>query len=202
MKTAGIAIGSPESALFTSIFAQISRWYHLPSRAGGALTDSKVPDVQSGYEKMMVLMSALLSGVNFILHSAGILDSYLTISYEQFVIDLEMIRNLKRFIRGMDISEEKITLKEIKEVGPGGNFLSSFHTSKYFREEFFLPTISERSSYETWELEGSKTMYQRANAKYKQMLEDYQQPKLDPKIQRKLENFVSERKRNNFGDPG
>jgi len=195
MRTAGPAIGAPESSILTLVFSQMASFYNLPSRGGGALTDSKIPDAQSGYEKMLSLMSTFISGVNFVVHSAGILDSYLTMSYEQFIIDIEMIKMIKRFLSGVNISPERFAVDVIKKVGPGGHFLDTEHTSKYFKEDLFLPRLSNRETYQIWESQGCQDTFARANQLYKEILEEYQQPKIEANLQEKVEEFVEMRKK-------
>ena len=173
----------------------MASFYNLPSRGGGALTDSKIPDAQSGYEKMMSLMNTFISGIDFVLHSAGILDSYLTMSYEQFIMDIEMIKIIKRFLSGVNISPEKFAVDVIKKVGPGGHFLDTEHTSKYFKEELFLPRLSNRETYQIWESQGCQDTFARANQLYKEILEEYQQPKIEANLQDKVEEFVEMRKK-------
>jgi trimethylamine--corrinoid protein Co-methyltransferase len=76
MRSGALSIGSPEMALNTAATAQLARYYNLPSRSGGAVCDAKIPDAQAGYESMMSLLMAQVSGIHFVLHTAGILDSY------------------------------------------------------------------------------------------------------------------------------
>jgi len=85
-----LSIGAPEMAVNTAATAQMGRFYNLPVRGGGALTDAKQVDSQAAYESMMSMMMATLSGINFVLHSAGILEGYITASYEKFIIDSEI----------------------------------------------------------------------------------------------------------------
>jgi trimethylamine--corrinoid protein Co-methyltransferase len=77
-------------------------------------------DAQAGYESMMLLMAATTTGVSFVLHSAGILQYYMAMSYEKFIIDEEMCGMLKRYMAGFDMSDdEKMAFDVIEKVGPG-----------------------------------------------------------------------------------
>jgi trimethylamine--corrinoid protein Co-methyltransferase len=87
MLSGEISIGAPELSQFISATAQLARFYRIPSRSGGSLTDAQIPDIQAGMESALVLSAAVRSGVNFILHSCGILGSYLSMSYEKFLVD-------------------------------------------------------------------------------------------------------------------
>ena len=74
MRLGSLSIGSPETSMVISAHAQLARFYGIPSRAGGSLTDANYPDAQAGFESMLGLMTTVDSGVDFILHSAGILE--------------------------------------------------------------------------------------------------------------------------------
>jgi trimethylamine--corrinoid protein Co-methyltransferase len=133
MGHAHLSIGSPEMAVNTAATAQMARYYNLPSRSGGAVCDAKVPDAQAGYESMMSLLMAQVSGINFVLHSAGILESYNCVSYEKFIIDDEMCGMVKRIKKGYEVNADTLCLNVIREVGPGGHFLDTDHTFEHFR---------------------------------------------------------------------
>ena len=195
LRNANPAIGSPESALSIAICTQLARFYNLPCRGGGALTDSPLPDAQSNYERMFTLLMSVLSGVNFLMHGLGILESYLTMSYEQFVIDLDLLGMLRHLTQPFDISEETLALETIDRVGPGGHFLEAAHTLRHYRQAHFLPHISLRQPYEQWESEGAKDATQRANERCRELLAAYVQPEIDLAVADKLHDFVERRKR-------
>lgn len=194
MRYGSPAIGSPESALFVSASLQMADYYHLPSRAGGTLSDAKELDAQSGYEKMLVGMATVLSGANFILHMAGILDSYLTMSYQSFIADLEILSYLKKFTSGITIENVEEGLELIAQVGPAGNFLDNQHTFAHYQQAFYQPLLSERNAYETWQDKGSTSIPQKALEKVNKILEDYQPPPLDEKVESELNKFIERRK--------
>ena len=194
MRNANPAIGSPESALSIAVCTQLARYYNLPCRGGGALTDSPLPDAQSNYERMFTLLMSILSGVNFLMQGVGILESYLTISYEQFVIDLELLAMIRHLMEPFEISAETLALDTIKAVGPGGHYLEAPHTIRHYRQAHFLPQISLRQPYEQWEAEGAKDAVQRANERCREMLAGYIQPPLDIAKADALHNFVEKRR--------
>ncbi|MCP4454804.1 MAG: trimethylamine--corrinoid methyltransferase, partial [Planctomycetes bacterium] len=123
MRYGTLSIGAPEMAINTAATAQMARFYDLPCRGGGALTDAKQVDSQAAYESMMSMQMATLSGINFVLHSAGILEGYMTASYEKFIIDAEICGMCKRIKRGEELTPEKLAVEAISQVGPGGDFL-------------------------------------------------------------------------------
>ena len=188
------AIGSPESALSITVCAQLARFYDLPCRGGGALTDSPLPDAQSSYERMFTLMTSIMSGVNYLMQGLGVLESYLTLSYEQFVIDLELLAMIRHLVEPFEISAETLALDTIHAVGPGGHFLEAEHTMRHYREAHFIPQIGLRQPYEQWEAEGRKDATQRANTRCRELLASYVQPAMDVTVAAQLYNFVERRK--------
>ena len=177
-------------AVNTAATAQMGRFYNLPVRGGGAVTDSKTVDSQAAYESMMSMQMATLSGINFVLHSAGILEGYITASYEKFIIDSEICGMCKRIKRGEEITAEKLATDVINEVGPGGEFLTDTHTFENFKTELYVPIMEERDNFARWTDKGSLSMEQRANAKYKEMLENYKEPAIDNDIRNNLEKYM------------
>ena len=82
----------------------------------------------------------------------------------------------------------------ISEVGPGGHFFGSAHTMERYQEAFYAPLLSNWSNYESWLEAGSVNSEQRANQIWKQLLQEYQQPAVDPGVDEALQDYVSRRK--------
>jgi trimethylamine--corrinoid protein Co-methyltransferase len=191
MRYGTLSIGAPEMAVNTAATAQMGRFYNLPVRGGGALTDSKLMDSQAAYESMMSMMMATMSGINFVLHSAGILEGYITASYEKFIIDSDICGICKRIKRGENITPEKLAMDAIKEVGPGGEYLTHMHTFQHFKQEFYSPIMEERDNFTSWSNKGGLTMEQQANTKYKKILKSYEEPDMDPDIRKDLDTYIN-----------
>jgi trimethylamine--corrinoid protein Co-methyltransferase len=194
LRTGAPAIGSPESAISIGVCAQMARHYGLPCRGGGALTDSPLPDAQSHYERMLTLLISVLSGVNFMLHGLGVLESYLAICYEQFVIDMELAAMIRRLVRPLEITPDTLALDTIHAVGPGGFFLDAPHTLRHYRQAHFIPRLSLRQGYDQWVAEGATSATQRANALCREMLASYVRPPMDAAAEARLHDFVERRK--------
>lgn len=190
MRYGTLSIGAPEMAINTAATAQLARFYNLPSRSGGALTDSKICDSQSGSESMMGQLMSTLSGINFVLHSAGMLETYMVASYEKFILDDEICGTCKRIKTGENITEERLAVDLISEVGPGGEYLTNEHTFRNFRREFYQPIIAERGNFGTWKKNGAISIEKRALAKWKEILENYTEPELPGEVERDLRKFV------------
>ena len=144
MKTGGISIGSPERVLCVAMGSQMARMYDLPFRGGGSDTDAHGFNAQAGMEGMMTLMNSWQSGTDLIVHSAGILSGYAAMSYEKFILDLEMIGMLRRVERGIGVSDEDLAMDVIAAAGIGGEFLTQPHTFQKCRQELYTPRICKR----------------------------------------------------------
>ncbi|MBW2635775.1 MAG: trimethylamine methyltransferase family protein, partial [Deltaproteobacteria bacterium] len=190
MRSGALSIGSPEMAINTAATAQMARYYNLPSRGGGAVSDAKAPDAQAAYESMMSLLMAQVSGINFVLHTAGIFESYNCMSYEKFIIDDEICGMVKKIKKGYEVNEDTLGLAVIKETGPGGHFLDKDHTLKHFRSEFYLPSLSDRDSFDDWQAKGSPLCMQSANQMFKEILAAYEAPELPEGADRELRKFI------------
>ncbi|MBC3798521.1 glycine betaine--corrinoid protein methyltransferase [Acetobacterium tundrae] len=194
MSSGALSIGNPEGSLFTSASAQLARFYGVPCRGGGGLTDAKITDGQAGYESMMVLLTTSLTGVHFVMHAAGILQYFMAMSYEKLMMDDEIAGMILRYLKGFDMSsDEKMAFDVIKKVGPGGHFLTQKHTRKNFKEEFFMPALSNRGAFDTWHDEKIE-INQAAEKKWQKVLENYKAPELDANVKAKIEQFIEKRK--------
>lgn len=148
MKSLRVAGAAPESAIMQGFGANMARFYGVPSRGGGSMTDAACVNVQSGYESMMQCFSSHLSKINFVLHAAGILSSFNSISFDKIISDFEVIRYVRRYFEGFEVNEETLDLEDIKEQGHFGEFVTSDHTMDNFQEVLLSPTIGERAASE------------------------------------------------------
>ena len=193
MRYGTLSIGAPEMAVNTAATAQMARFYGIPSRGGGAITDSKLPDAQAGMESMMSQLMATLSGVHFVLHSAGILEGYMTASYEKFIIDDEICGMCKRIKRGETINAQTLALDVISQVGPGGEYLTHMHTFQNFRKSLYTPVMEQRESFDMWKEKGGESMDKVANRKWKAILEAYREPAMPGETLRDLERYIEKK---------
>lgn len=190
MRNGAMAIGAPETALITMSGAQMARYYGLPSRSGGALTDSKVVDAQAGAEAMNTLLITALSGVNFVLHAGGILETYLTMSYEKLVIDDELCGLVRRLRRGYAIDENTLARDVIQETGPQGYYLDKMHTLQNFRQETWEPRLLNRDNFSRW-AERCLELRDTACRRWQEILRSFDPPALGKDLERDLGEFVS-----------
>ena len=199
MQSGSPSFGTPESAVGLFCTGQIARRYGLPFRGGGALTASQTVDAQAAYEAAMTLWPTFLAGTNFVMHSAGWLESGLVSCYEKFVVDVELLRMLHHVFQPMEINEETLAFSAHQEVGQGGHFLGAVHTLERFRECFYRPLLSSTENYERWNRNGGKDAAARASEISQRTLEEYKEPELDQGLKDELKAYV-DRRRTELGD--
>jgi len=193
MRYGTLSVGAPEMAVNTAATAQMARFYGIPSRGGGAITDSKLPDAQAGMESMMSQLMATLSGIHFVLHSAGILEGYMASSYEKFIVDDEICGMCKRIKKGVTADPAKLALDVIAQVGPGGEYLTNMHTFQNFRKELYAPVIEEREAYAGWKDRGGESIEKAANRKWKEILDAYEEPAMPDENLRELDKYIEKK---------
>jgi len=154
--------GSVEMGLLNAAGAQMAQFYQLPFYATGGMTDSKVLDAQSGYESAITSLLCALAGANFIHDAAGLMEFALTTCYEKYVIDNEILGMVMRAVEGIKVNDDTLAFDLIKQVGPGGNFVTAKHTRLFMRDEHYQPSLSDRDCREEWEARGGKTTWERA----------------------------------------
>ena len=184
------------AALFANFAGTMGRYYGVPTRGGGGLTDSKTVDYQAGFESMLVNAAAAFSDVDFVLHAAGIIESYSTISPEKFVLDAEALRFIDRFQEGYKIDEEMLALDIVESIDPDDHFLGESHTLKFAGKEFLIPEVVDKRSHGDWKDDGEKTAFEAGHDRVQELLESYSKPELDEDIQADLDACVeTERER-------
>lgn len=194
MQSGAPTFGTPEPSKVMYICAALARRLGVPFRSGGGLCGSKIVDAQAAFEASNTMQTAALSGVNFMLHTAGWLEGGLVMSYEKFMLDAEQAGMLAVFLEGVDMSENGQALDALREVGPGKHFLGCSHTQANFESAFFRSEIADNNSFEQWESEGAKDVAQRANALWKAQLEAYIPPDIELSVDEALLDYVQSRK--------
>lgn len=199
MQSGSPTFGTPESAIGLLCTGQLARHYGLPFRTGGGLTSSQTPDAQAAYEALMTMLPTFLTGTNFVMHSAGWLESGLVSSYEKFIIDIELLRMLRVEFTPLEIDEAALAFDAHLEVGHGGHFLGAEHTMTRFRDCFYRPLLSSSKNFERWSRDGALDAAARATEIYQKTLAEYEAPPLDDAIRDELGEYVI-RRRAELGD--
>jgi len=193
MKTGAPAFGTPEYMKAVLAGGQLCRKYGIPYRTSNVCAANTV-DAQAAYESVFSLWAVIQGGGNFIMHSAGWMEGGLTASFEKFIVDVDLLQMVSELLTPLDVSPAGLGLDAIRDVGPGGHYFGTAHTLERFETAFYAPIISDWRNFETWELAGSPTAIQKANAVWQKELAAYERPPMDAAIEEELDAFVSRRK--------
>jgi len=186
----GQACTGAEEALMSVGCVQLAKYYGLPSDVYGLETDSKVLDEQVAMERMMSGLLPALAGANA-LSGAGCIESGITVSYEQLVIDDEIFEMIFRAVRGIDFDEEKLAVDVIIKVAQeSSNFLEQKHTLQHFQSEYFMPKLVNRAARARWERMGSKSIIEVAREKAKKILAEHQPLPIDEDAKKKVQEIL------------
>ncbi|MBC7219418.1 MAG: trimethylamine methyltransferase family protein [Hadesarchaea archaeon] len=188
MKKAEALCGCPERVFAIAANAQLGRFYGIPTWVGVA-TDSKLPDAQAGYEMALSALYTTMTGNHMVMGIGSSLASR-GISYEEALIDWEIMRMVSRIAQGIEVNEETLSVDLICKTGPGGSFIATEHTLKHYKKEIQDAVITDRSSVWIWEKEGKKDMAQRAREMAQNILREHQPTPLPKDVQTKLSEIV------------
>lgn len=187
LRTGSFTGGSGEEALLSSAAVQMGRYYDLPNSVAAGMTDSKIPDVQHGFEKGITLVLAAMAGANRVCEASGMMGSLMGCSFESLVIDNEILGMVLRATRGIEVNDETLSIDVIKEsVIDPGHFLGHDQTLSYIETEYFYPKLSDRRPSTTWEQDGSLDLYERSRGIVKEILESHNPVYIDPTIDKTI----------------
>ena len=187
LRTGAFTGGSGEQALVGAAVTQLCNYLGLPSSTAACMSDSKLPDGQAGYEKGITATLVAHAGCNYIAESFGMLGSLMACSYEAMVLDNDMVGNVMRTLRGIEVDDETLSIEEIrKTVFGAGHYLGSAATLARMETEYLYPTLADRQSYGAWEQQGSHDAFESAHQRARKLLSghypDYMNSAADARI--------------------
>ncbi len=185
LRTGNFVGGAAEFAIMHAASAQLGQFYNLPVYNSSGLADSKIPDIQAGYEKGITGLAAALAGANYIHHSAGFLESMLTVAYEQYVIDDDINGSIMRAVRGIEVTDETLSIDLIDQVcGPNGDghYLGTQQSLNLMNTEYYYPHTGDRQRRDDWETNGALDMRERARQKAKEILKTHNPQRIPPEV--------------------
>ncbi len=193
MKTGASCLGAPETLLFSKGVAQLAKYYKIPCRTGGSLTDSHIPDGQAMAESALCLNNAIESGADYILHSFGMLSSYLTTSLEKWLMDEETCRYILASRKKIEVNPQTLDMDTILSMGAKGDYLTHPSTFQNFRS-LFQHDLGNRDSHAGWMKKGGLDIVEQAGELLEKRLDAYQKPALDEGIEKALTELTDKRK--------
>jgi trimethylamine--corrinoid protein Co-methyltransferase len=190
MATTQITYSSPEFSLMAAGLTNMAQYYKIPMFSTAGCSDSKCVDQQNGIDITTNILMAALSGGNLI-HDVGYIESGISTSLLQLVIADDVIGQVKRIVRGIEVNENTLALDVIKKVGPGGHFLAEQHTLENFRKETFFPNLFNRERFDSWTEKGQPELADIARNKLEVILKEYQQKELDKNADNKIKEIMA-----------
>lgn len=175
LRTGAMSGGSAEQALLSAACAQMARFYDLPGGSAAGMADSKLPDIQSGYEKGVTNVMAGLSGLNLVYEAAGMHASLLGFCLESLILDNDLLGNCLRCVRGMQVDDAALSVEVIADVclnGPG-HYLGHRQTLELMQTEYVYPVLGDRMSPKEWAEKGKPDILERAAAEKRRILETH-----------------------------
>lgn len=203
MRSGNSAMGAVETGMITAGIAQLARFYNIPSRGPGAVTDSKTFDIQNGFERLQTLMLAAQAGINYIT-CAGTYEATLVEALELLVIDDELAGIIQRVLDGIEVNEETMALDLIEKVATnpkkGVNFLAERHTRKLLKQELYIPKILDRNRRNTWRRKGSKDIVDLAREKVDHILGSHKPNELSSELEEQLQEYIKKVEARSFAE--
>jgi trimethylamine--corrinoid protein Co-methyltransferase len=187
LRTGAFSGGSGEEALVMAACAQLCNHFGFITSMACGMTDSKTMDAQAGYEKAITTTALALSGANLVAAYPGIVGSLLGQSFEGMVIDNDMLGNVQRLLRGIEVTDETLSYEVIENTVFGtGHYLNQPQTLALMQKEYLYPEVADRRTPGEWELTGKEDVYQLAHEKVKKTLSTYYPEYISPQADRRI----------------
>lgn len=174
LRTGAMTMGSGEQALLTAGCGQMHAYYDLPGGAAAGASDSKLPDMQAGWEQMCSNVMAGLSGVNMIYEAAGMHASLLGFCHESLILGDDIIGQAQRCVRGIEVNDETLALDQMREVcmGGPGHYLGTSQTLGRMQKDHVYPAMGDRTSPKEWAENGKPDLVAKATARKEAILSE------------------------------
>ncbi len=184
-RTGAIQLSSPESLVLCGAANEMAKYVHMPSY-GGMGPNAKIPGMHSSLENGMIAMYCALNGQE-VNNGIGMLDCSTVLSYEQMVIDDDIVGRTLKAAQEIVVSDATLHIDMIKDVGilsigrKKGSFLGERATMKEVRE-FYQSMLFSSEPFEKWEAMGRKDDLTLAKEKADWILENHKPVRLDRDI--------------------
>lgn len=187
LRTGAMSGGSGEQALLSAACAQMAGFYDLPNSSPAGMTDSKMPDTQSGGEKGYTISLAAHAGASMIHESAGMHGSLMGTSFESYVLDNELIGAVLRTVKGVEVSEDALNFDAIRDVVLGeGHYLGQPQTYGRMKTDYLYPEIADRRSIGEWEDAGARDAREVARDRVRKILAEHYPGHIPERLDSKL----------------
>lgn len=182
LRTGAMSGGSGEQALLSAGCAQMHRYYDLPGGSAAGIADAKMPDMQAGWEQAISNLSVGLSGLNMVYESVGMHASLLGFSLESLVLGDDLLGQVQRCIKGIEVTEDSVSLDAMKSVclGGPGHYLGHDQTLALMQTEYIYPELADRTSPKEWAEIGKPNLIAKAIERKRLILDAPRETIIDP----------------------
>jgi trimethylamine--corrinoid protein Co-methyltransferase len=171
LRTGAFSGGSGEEAAVMAASAQLCNHFGFITSMAGGMTDAKAMDAQAGFEKAITSAALALAGTNLLAAYPGIVGSLLGQSFEGMVIDNDMLGNVQRLLRGIEVTEETLSYDVIRETVFGsGHYLGHPQTLELMQTEYLYPDVADRRTAGEWESGGREDVVELAHHRVREIL--------------------------------
>lgn len=188
LRTGAMSVGSGEQALLSAGCTQMHKFYDLPGGTAAGASDSKLPDMQAGWEQMCSNIMTGLSGANMIYEAAGMHSSLLGFCHESLILGDDLIGQAQRCVRGIEVNDETLALDQIAEVciGGPGHYLGTDATLSRMQSDYVYPALGDRTSPKEWAELDKPDLIEKATARKNDILATPSPAKFDPLLDAEL----------------
>ena len=182
LRTGAMSGGSGEQALLSAGCAQMHHFYGLPGGAAAGIADAQLPDMQAGWEQAISNVMAGLAGLNMVYEAVGMHASLLGFCMESLVLGDDLLGQVLRCVRGIDVTEDSVSLEAMRAVcleGPG-HYLGHAQTLGLMQTEYVYPAVADRTSPKGWAEAGRPDLIAQATARKNRILAESGAPYIDP----------------------
>ncbi len=188
LRSGAMSGGSPEQALLSAACGQMAHFYDLTGGTSSGISDAKMPDAQAGAEKGYNHALVGNAGANLIYEAAGMHGSLLGFSLEGVVLDNDIIGACQRTIKGIEVTDESLSLDTIRAavIGGPGHYLGAPQTLEIMQTEYIYPAIGDRLSPKEWNEVGRPKVLERATDKVRDVLASHYPDHIPESIDAKI----------------
>ncbi|MCG8689063.1 MAG: trimethylamine methyltransferase family protein, partial [Desulfobacterales bacterium] len=186
MKTANLPTGFSDCDLWAKYTAKLARKLNLPSSCGGSYTGAHSISPQKSYENML---TACENGVDLIVHAAGAMENHSTVSYEKWIMDVEIMEMVNNCLTDIEVRDITLNLDLGREVEPVRHFLASSTSLNKCRNIAWTTGNGGNGNIDRGM--ALDLCYRSISTQLRQMLMEYRPPDLDADVLKRLNRFMS-----------
>jgi trimethylamine--corrinoid protein Co-methyltransferase len=178
-------------ALYLDVLnAEVGKRLGLPTQAYMALSDAKMLDAQAGAETFGSALLAALGGINSV-SGPGMLDFVLVFSLPKLIFDNEVCGQALRLLRRLSVMEDLPATTLVQSQLHEAHLITASHTLTHWPEQLYLPgSVIDRKNREAWQLEGEKSLWDRAVAEVDRRLRAYRPVATDPAADAEMRRLI------------